>query len=99
LGEHRVSIGDKLKFKLYLGLITDDCIKMCGHLPVPTTPTRKAPQKSLAKLQSWSGHCTGAPILFGRYPSLSVHESESMLRTYLVCREKQANGTWEKHTV
>jgi hypothetical protein len=22
-----------------------------------------------------------------------------MLRTYLVCREKQANGTWEKHTI
>jgi hypothetical protein len=22
-----------------------------------------------------------------------------MLRTYLVCREKQANGTWQKHTV
>jgi hypothetical protein len=29
----------------------------------------------------------------------TAHESDSMLRTYLVCREKQANGTWEKHTV
>jgi hypothetical protein len=53
----------------------------------------------------------GAPIIVGRCPSLSAHESESMLRTYLVCREKQereresererkqANGTREKHTV
>jgi hypothetical protein len=31
----------------------------------------------------------GAPIFLGRCPSLSAHESESMLRTYLVCREKQ----------
>jgi hypothetical protein len=42
---------------------------------------------------------TGAPIMLGRCPPLSEHESESMLRTYLVCREKQANSTWEKHTV
>jgi hypothetical protein len=28
-----------------------------------------------------------APIFLGRCPSLSAHESESMLRTYLVCRE------------
>jgi hypothetical protein len=42
---------------------------------------------------------TGAPIILGRWPSLSAHESESLLRTYLVCREKQANGTWEQHTV
>jgi hypothetical protein len=46
---------------------------------------------------AWIG--TGAPITVGRCPSLAAHESESMLRTYLVCREKQANGTWEKHTV
>jgi hypothetical protein len=31
----------------------------------------------------------GAPIILGRCPSLSEHESESMLRTYLVCGEKQ----------
>jgi hypothetical protein len=31
----------------------------------------------------------GAPVIFGRCPSLSANESESMLRTYLVCREKQ----------
>jgi hypothetical protein len=31
----------------------------------------------------------GAPIILGRCPALSAHESESMLRTYLVCREKQ----------
>jgi hypothetical protein len=31
----------------------------------------------------------GAPIILGRCPSLSAHENESMLRTYLVCREKQ----------
>jgi hypothetical protein len=31
----------------------------------------------------------GAPIILGRCPSLSAHESESMLRTYLVRREKQ----------
>jgi hypothetical protein len=50
--------------------------------------------------------CIGAPIILGRWPSLTAHESESMLRTYLVSREKQerqtekqANGTWEKHTV
>jgi hypothetical protein len=30
----------------------------------------------------------GAPIIFGRCPSLSAHERESMLRTYLACREK-----------
>jgi hypothetical protein len=50
----------------------------------------------------------GAPIILGLCPSLSAHESESMLLTYLVCREKQererererqANGTWEQHTV
>jgi hypothetical protein len=45
-----------------------------------------------------------APIILGRCPSLSTHESESMLRTYLVCRkkqkrEKQTNGKWEKYTV
>jgi hypothetical protein len=34
-------------------------------------------------------HSIGAPIMFGRSPSLLAHESESMLRTYLVCREKQ----------
>jgi hypothetical protein len=33
--------------------------------------------------------CIGAPIILCRWPSLSAHESESMLRTYLVCREKQ----------
>jgi hypothetical protein len=33
--------------------------------------------------------CIDAPILFGQRPSLSAHEGESMLRTYLVCREKQ----------
>jgi hypothetical protein len=32
-------------------------------------------------------------------PSPSEHASESMLRTYLVCRQKQANGKWEKHAV
>jgi hypothetical protein len=41
----------------------------------------------------------GAPIILGWCPTLPAHESESMLRTYLVCREKQANGTWEKHSV
>jgi hypothetical protein len=48
----------------------------------------------------------GAPIILCLCPSLSAHENESMLRTYLVCREKrererdkQANGTWEMHTV
>jgi hypothetical protein len=49
-----------------------------------------------------------APMILSWCPSLSAHESESMLRTDLVCREKQekerdrqkqANGTWEKHTV
>jgi hypothetical protein len=52
--------------------------------------------------------CIGAPIILGRCPSLSAHESESMLRTYLVYREKrerererarERNGTWENHTV
>jgi hypothetical protein len=40
----------------------------------------------------------GEAIILGRCPSLSAHESESMLRAYLVCREreKQANGTWKK---
>jgi hypothetical protein len=36
--------------------------------------------------ESWS---IGGPIILGRCPSLSAHESESMLRTYLACREKQ----------
>jgi hypothetical protein len=31
----------------------------------------------------------GAPIILGRCPSLLAHKSESMLWTYLVCREKQ----------
>jgi hypothetical protein len=31
----------------------------------------------------------GVPIIFGRCPSLSAYESESMLRTYLACREKR----------
>jgi hypothetical protein len=31
----------------------------------------------------------GAPIILGRCPSLSAHESGSMLRTYLVYRDKQ----------
>jgi hypothetical protein len=31
----------------------------------------------------------GAPMILGWCPSLLAHESESMLRTYLVCREKQ----------
>jgi hypothetical protein len=50
--------------------------------------------------------CIGEPIIFGRCPSLSAHESEAMLRTYLVSRKKQererekhVNDTWEKHTV
>jgi hypothetical protein len=50
----------------------------------------------------WTAKRTGAPIILGRCPSLSAHESESMLRTYLVCRgkqERQANGTWEKHSL
>jgi hypothetical protein len=53
----------------------------------------------------FSGGCIGTPIILGRCPSLSAHESESVLRTYLVCREKrekerekQANGTWERHS-
>jgi hypothetical protein len=45
------------------------------------------------------GGSIGAPIILGRCPSLSAHKCESMLRTYLVCREKQANDTWKKHTV
>jgi hypothetical protein len=40
-----------------------------------------------------ASECIGAPILFGRCPSLSAHENESMLRTYLVCREKQEKET------
>jgi hypothetical protein len=47
-------------------------------------------------------------MILGRRPTLLAYESESMLRTYLVCREKQerererekqANDMWEKHTV
>jgi hypothetical protein len=33
--------------------------------------------------------CTGAQIMLGRCSSLSAHEGESMLRTYLVCRERE----------
>jgi hypothetical protein len=32
---------------------------------------------------------TGAPIILGRCPSVSAHENESMLRTYLVCRKER----------
>jgi hypothetical protein len=47
----------------------------------------------------------GAPIIFDRCPSLSAHESESILRPYRVCREKQererdrerqTHGKWER---
>jgi hypothetical protein len=31
----------------------------------------------------------GLPIILGRCPSLSAHYSESMLRIYLICKEKQ----------
>jgi hypothetical protein len=43
----------------------------------------------------------GVPIILGQCPSLSEHESESMLRNREKQereRESQANGTWEKHT-
>jgi hypothetical protein len=33
--------------------------------------------------------CIGAPIFLGRYPSLSAHENGPMIRTYLVCRERE----------
>jgi hypothetical protein len=41
---------------------------------------------------------TGAPIILGRRPSLSAHESESMLRTYLVCRERERERERERAT-
>jgi hypothetical protein len=49
-------------------------------------------------LYIWS-ESIGAPIIHGRCPSLSAHERVSMLRMYLFCIEKQANGTWQKHSV
>jgi hypothetical protein len=45
----------------------------------------------------------GAPIILGRYPSLSAHERESVTNLFRLQREKererQANDTWEKHNV
>jgi hypothetical protein len=44
--------------------------------------------------------CIGALIILNRCPSPSAHESESMLRTYLVCREKRAKRhVGEAHSV
>jgi hypothetical protein len=43
-------------------------------------------------LPSSLSNCMGVPIILGRCPSFSAHESESMPRTYLVCREKQATA-------
>jgi hypothetical protein len=75
-----------------------------GRLEQPSSTSRRCKQEKTHRLyhkkQYWGGllHSTGAPIVLGRCPSPSAHESESMLRTYLVCREKQANGTWEAHS-
>jgi hypothetical protein len=48
----------------------------------------------------------GAPIFLSRCPSVSAHEIESMLRTYLVCRgkkekerEKSKRHVGEEHSV
>jgi hypothetical protein len=48
------------------------------------TPEEPRPASTLQQKER-----IGAPIILGRCPSLSAHESESMLRTYFVCREKQ----------
>jgi hypothetical protein len=59
---------------------------------------REIPQgRSEATSRCGNENNIGAPIMLGRCPSLSAHESESMLRTYLVCREKQERGR-EKQT-
>jgi hypothetical protein len=42
--------------------------------------------------------CTGAPIILGRCPSLSAHESESMLRTRLQ-RETRKRHLGETHSL
>jgi hypothetical protein len=41
----------------------------------------------------------GALIIFGRWPSMSAHENESMLRTYLVCRESERERETSKRDV
>jgi hypothetical protein len=43
----------------------------------------------------------GSPIILGRCPSLSAHESESMLRTYHVWRERETSKqhVGESHSV
>jgi hypothetical protein len=60
------------------------------HLDNPHKPqSGRAVKNRLTCSGNRRTHCTGAPIILGRCPSLSAHKSESMLRTYLVCREKQ----------
>jgi hypothetical protein len=39
----------------------------------------------------------GTLIILGRCPWLSAHESESMLRIYLVCRDTQERATSKRH--
>jgi hypothetical protein len=48
-----------------------------------------------------SNPITSKSELLLRQSSVTAHESESMLRTYLVCREKREREreTWEKHAV
>jgi hypothetical protein len=43
--------------------------------------------------------CIGAPIILGQCTSLSAHESESMLRTYLVRRETSKRLVGEAQSV
>jgi hypothetical protein len=43
----------------------------------------------ISRTDSRNSCSTGVPIILGRCPSLSAHESEFMLRTFLVCRKKQ----------
>jgi hypothetical protein len=46
-------------------------------------------QEDYLKNDTEGREVTGASIILGWCPSLLTYESESMLRTYVVCREKQ----------
>jgi hypothetical protein len=54
-----------------------------GMLPLAAT-SKLDPNHGALCADEWP--TIGAPIIFGRCPSLSAHESESMQRTYRVCR-------------
>jgi hypothetical protein len=60
----------------------------CGRENRSFQPSKPATCSVVLLPKSEHSSFIGAPIIPGRCP-LSAHESESMLRTYIACREKQ----------